>query len=102
MNIRFLPINIAALLLIVSIMALAPSQASAYYGDVDFDGTIRMVDAINVLRYLAGLEYFDAGKLSACDINHDFSCNAYDCLYITKTALDPSFVPPRPPPPPIW
>lgn len=60
------------------------NTASVKKGDVNGDGNINAKDAVDVLKYNAGVLKLDDAKLKAGDVNGDSAVNALDAVAILK------------------
>ena len=64
-----------------------PTPAPSYkLGDVNSDGKINSVDALEILRYTTGLVTFNANQLKAGDLNRDNKVNSNDALIVLSIA----------------
>ena len=55
-------------------------------GDVNGDGKINTSDAVQILKYAAGMVQLDENQQAAADINHDGKVNTADAVLILKYA----------------
>ena len=57
------------------------------YGDVNDDGKINTADAVQILRYAAGMMAFDNAQNLSSDCNHDGKVNIGDAVLILRYAV---------------
>lgn len=52
------------------------------YGDANLDGSVSILDATHIQRYLVGLESFNDEKILAADVDGDGSVTVFDATLI--------------------
>lgn len=61
-------ISCVFLLVVTLVFASAPNSSAIIYGDLDFDGKVRLADALLGLRIVAGTYVPTQAEMSACDV----------------------------------
>ena len=57
---------------------------NGFIGDVDLDGTVTILDATAIQRYLANLEELSAEQLKMADTDGDGAVTIIDATYIQR------------------
>ena len=56
-------------------------------GDVDFDGSVTMLDLVQLQRYLLAIDGFDQAKFDAADMNRDGEVDVFDIALLKRELL---------------
>ncbi len=81
----------ALLLLFLLVFFIASSthsnQNQHYYGDINQDGDINVLDVVLLMRYLLGFEDLEIESLALADVNGDDRVDINDVYYIMQYSL---------------
>jgi hypothetical protein len=77
---------ISVLLVVVLVLSISVISFAAKKGDVNNDGNVSAVDALYVLKYIAGTQNLTKQELSRADISGDGNVSAIDARKILRVA----------------